>query len=103
MEVCNLIGISGHALNPGRCPLLLDGQHRNSGKLVAGNIEGDDMNRIFRIIFSKVKGMFVVGSEHIKAHGHAKKFKPTAAAAALMLCASLGSVAMADSGGDWCS
>ncbi len=40
------------------------------------------MNKIFKVVFNKVKGMFVVGSEHIKSHGRSKKLKASITALA---------------------
>ncbi len=55
------------------------------------------MNRIFKIVFSKAKGMFVVGNEHIRSNGK-KSVKAVVAAVALSAMATMGGVAQAGTG-----
>ena len=54
------------------------------------------MNRIFKIVFSKAKGMFVVGNEHIRSNG--KKSVKAMVAVALSAMAAMGGVAQAGTG-----
>ena len=48
------------------------------------------MNRIFKVVFSKAKGVFVVGSEIIKSHGGKSKTVRKAAVAAALMAGAMG-------------
>ena len=54
------------------------------------------MNRIFKVVFNKTKGVFVVGGEYIKTQGKSKKLKLAISAVLLGTSMLAGSAAMAE-------